>query len=107
MLTFPADCAEKLASAASLVHMMNLNTFTCGAFRFVEGTDLTDMAQQMKEHILARHWMCGIPDILVIYQLDDSTLLSVYGNADLISSFREYLEAACGSAALLYEESIT
>lgn len=31
-LTFPADDASLIDSAASLVHMMNLNTFTCGAF---------------------------------------------------------------------------
>ena len=31
-LGFPAAEAGKIDGAASLVHMMNLNTFTCGAF---------------------------------------------------------------------------
>ena len=31
-LGFPAASAEKIDDAASLVHMMNANTFTCGAF---------------------------------------------------------------------------
>ena len=39
-LTFPADDASLIDSAASLVHMMNLNTFTCGAFHVADANNV-------------------------------------------------------------------
>ena len=33
LTSFPADMVDKLDAAASLMHMMNANTFTCGALR--------------------------------------------------------------------------
>lgn len=32
MLSFPAGSVDLIDSAASLTHMMNMNTFTCGAY---------------------------------------------------------------------------
>ena len=33
LVSVPADVVSKFDDAASLFHMMNLNTFTCGAYR--------------------------------------------------------------------------
>lgn len=44
LLTFPADDASLIDSAASLVHMMNLNTFTCGAFHVADANNVARLA---------------------------------------------------------------
>ena len=40
MLHFPTASASKLTAAASLMHAMNANTFTCGAFQVTNADDM-------------------------------------------------------------------
>ena len=72
LLTFPADDASLIDSAASLVHMMNLNTFTCGAFHVVDANNVARLADDLRTTIQAKRWMCGFPDKLVIVTVGQS-----------------------------------
>ena len=69
-LGLPASSLDKIDNAASLVHMMNANTFTCGAFRVKDQNDIPTLASEIKDNIMARQWMCGFPDKLVIISVD-------------------------------------
>ena len=84
-LGFPAAEAGKIDGAASLVHMMNLNTFTCGAFHVKDRGDVAALCASLRENILDRHWMCGFPDKLVIVTVGDY-VVSVYGYTDLVDT---------------------
>ena len=44
MLGFPAADAEKIDNAASIMHMMNANTFTCGAYHLKNADDVKIVA---------------------------------------------------------------
>lgn len=104
-LTFPVDDASLIDSAASLVHMMNLNTFTCGAFHVADANNVTRLADDLRTTIQAKHWMCGFPDKLVIVTVGQS-VLSVYGNEELVNTFRDKLLASYPTAAAVYDEAI-
>lgn len=104
-LTFPADDASLIDSAASLVHMMNLNTFTCGAFHVADANNVARLADDLRTTIQAKHWMCGFPDKLVIVTVGQS-VLSVYGNEDLVNTFRDKLLASYSAATAVYDEAI-
>ena len=104
-LGLPADSAAKIDDAASLMHMMNANTFTCGAFHVAKSDDVTAVADSLKENILKRQWMCGFPDKLVVITVDDY-VISAFGNEELINTFKTKLTAVYKSAALAYEEAI-
>ena len=106
LLTFPAEDAALIDEAASLTHMMNLNTFTCGAFHAVSTQDAAKLADDLHTAIADKHWMCGFPDKMVIVTLDQ-TVISLYGHEDLINTFRDKLQAAYPSAAIAYEEAIS
>ena len=106
LLTFPAEDATLIDGAASLTHMMNLNTFTCGAFHAVSTQDAAKLADDLHTAIADKHWMCGFPDKMVIVTLDQ-TVISLYGHEDLINTFRDKLQAAYPSAAIAYEEAIS
>ena len=106
LLTFPAEDAALIDGAASLTHMMNLNTFTCGAFHAVSTQDAAKLADDLHTAIADKHWMCGFPDKMVIVTLDQ-TVISLYGHEDLINTFRDKLQAAYPSAAIAYEEAIS
>lgn len=105
LITFPADDASLIDSAASLVHMMNLNTFTCGAFHVADANNVARLADDLRTTIQAKHWMCGFPDKLVIVTVGQS-VLSVYGNEELVNTFRDKLLASYSSATAVYDEAI-
>ena len=50
-LAVPEDSADLLKKAASLTHMMNLNTFTAGAFQLKDSKNADKFAKAMKESI--------------------------------------------------------
>ena len=104
-LTFPADDASLIDSAASLVHMMNLNTFTCGAFHVADANNVARLADDLRTTIQAKRWMCGFPDKLVIVTVGQS-VLSVYGNEELVNTFRDKLLASYSAATAVYDEAI-
>ena len=104
-LTFPADDASLIDSAASLVHMMNLNTFTCGAFHVADANNVAKLADDLRTTIQAKRWMCGFPDKLVIVTVGQS-VLSVYGNEELVNTFRDKLLTSYSAATAVYDEAI-
>ena len=104
-LTFPADDASLIDSAASLVHMMNLNTFTCGAFHVADANTVARLADDLRTTIQDKRWMCVFPDKLVIVTVGQS-VFSVYGNEELVNTFRDKLLASYPTAAAVYDEAI-
>ena len=105
MLSFPAGSVDLIDSAASLTHMMNMNTFTCGAFHVADANNVARLADDLRTTIQAKRWMCGFPDKLVIVTVGQS-VFSVYGNEELANTFRDKLLASYPTAAAVYDEAI-
>jgi len=106
MLGVPASSAENIDNAASLMHMMNANTFTCGSYQLKEGADLETFTTALKDSIMNRQWMCGFPDTLIVVTLSDSHVVAAFGNAELIENFKTKLAASYESAEVIIEESL-
>ena len=104
-LGLPAASVDKIDDAASLVHMMNANTFTCGAYHVKDEKDIPDLAAALKDNIMARQWMCGFPDKLVIVSVD-SYVVSFFGNEEIVDQFRDKLTGAYQSASVISEDPI-
>ena len=85
--------------------MMNLNTFTCGAFHVADANNVAMLADDLRTTIQAKRWMCGFPDKLVIVTVGQS-VLSVYGNEELVNTFRDKLLASYSAATAVYDEAI-
>ncbi len=105
MLTLPVEDAAKIDGAASLGHMMNANTFTCGAFHVTNKDDVESVAQDLRDAIQSKQWMCGFPDKLVVLTYDQY-VVSLYGAEDLVDTFRDKFTAAYGDASVAYDEAI-
>lgn len=101
----PAAAADKVDEAASLRHMMNVNTFTGVAFHVKAADDVQAVADALKENVLKREWMCGFPDKLVIILVDDY-VISVFGNEELVDSFKTKTLAAFETGTVAYDEPI-
>ena len=91
--------------AASLVHMMNANTFTAGAFHVASSSDVDSVVSDLKDNIMNRQWMCGFPDKLVILTLGDY-VISCYGAEDLVDQFSGKVTETFADAAVACDEAI-
>lgn len=105
-LGFPADSAGKIDDAASLMHMMNANTFTAGAYHVTNADDVQGVADALKESIMNRQWMCGFPETLIIVKVNDNYLVSAFGNGEIIETFKTKLTGVYADATVVYEESL-
>ncbi len=104
-LAVPEDSADLLKKAASLTHMMNLNTFTAGAFQLKDSKNADKFAKAMKEGIENRRWVCGFPDKFVIIKVN-GYVVSAFGAADLIDTFKSKTLKAYQDAKVYCEENI-
>lgn len=104
-LAVPADSADLISSAASLTHMMNLNTFTAGSFKTKSTGDADKLAAAMKESIENRKWVCGFPEKMAVITID-KYVVSVYGAADLVDTFKTKLQKAYTGAKVYCEGNI-
>lgn len=103
-LLVPADQIANIDDAASLVHGMMTNNFTCGAFH-VTG-DVAAFAEAMKTAVQGNQWMCGMPEKLVIAVIGEYVVMA-YGVNDAINPFETKLTAAYPGAELKVSEAIT
>lgn len=88
--------------AASLVHMMNANTFTAAAYHATG--DTAELAQQLRDNIMQRQWMCGFPDKLVVAEVGEY-VVTVFGADELVDTFMTHLTGIYGVTAV-YDEAI-
>lgn len=105
-LGFPQSSTALIDEAASLIHMMNANTFTAGAFHVTDESEMEMLVEDLKDNILNRQWMCGFPDTLIIAEVGENTLVSAFGNAELIENFKEKITTVYEDAEIVCEESL-
>lgn len=101
-LGFPKANASEIDDAASLMHMLNQNNFSCGAYHVKDSGNVEALAGKIKENILARQWLCGFPEKLVILTIGDY-IVSVFGAGELTDTFVAKLSAEYSSAKQLFD----
>ena len=104
-LLVPADKIENISEAASMIHMMNANTFTCGVFR-ISNISAADFGAAMKDAVLNNQWMCGFPDSLLIRSFGDSYVVVAFGVNDAMNPFMTHFAEAFPGADILFNEAI-
>lgn len=104
MLYVPADLAGQIDEGASLLHGMNLNTFTGAALHLTDAANAESFTTALKENILGTQWMCGFPDTLVIYTVNEEYVVYAFGNVDAIATFKAKVAEVYGDNAVLVAE---
>ncbi len=105
-LLVPADALASVDQAATMIHMMNANTFTSGVVHLTEGTDAAAFAATMQQAIQGNMWMCGFPDNLLIATIGGEYVVVSFGAADLVNVFKTHLTGAYADAEVLYDEAV-
>lgn len=105
-LLIPADQLANVTEAASMIHMMNANTFTCGVFKLAEGVSAAEFGEAMRQAIAGNQWMCGFPDSLLVGSFGEAYVVAAFGVNDAMNPFAEHLQAVYPDFATIANESI-
>ena len=104
-LLVPADKIANITEAASMIHMMNANNFTCGVFK-IEGMSAADFGAAMKDAVLNNQWMCGFPETLLIRSFGDTYVVVAFGVNDAMTPFEKHLSEAYPGMETIASEPI-
>lgn len=104
ILYVPAEEVINVTEAATMIHAMNANTFSCGVVKLAEGVDLPTFATTMKDALLNNQWMCGFPEKLVIASIGADCVVIAFGVNDAMTPFQAELAAAYANAEVLFAE---
>lgn len=104
LLLIPEAEQKNIDNAASVVHLMNANTFT-GAVIHVNGADAASVANAIKENVTNNQFMCGFPDKLLVLTVGDY-IIYAFGAEDMISNFKTAALQSVEGTTLVCEESL-
>ena len=105
-LLIPAEQLTNVTEAASMIHMMNANTFTCAAYRLADGVSAADFGAAMQEAVQGNMWMCGFPETLLIRSFGDSYVVVAFGVNDAMTPFETHFSAVYPGFETLVSEPI-
>lgn len=105
-LGLPEDLVSDIDDAASMVHMMNANTFTGAAYRLKDDVDMNDFADSVKSGVMETQWLCGQPDTLIVINVDGRYVITAYGEAGIIQVFKENALSVFRDAQVITEAPI-
>ena len=103
MLAIPAEAAGMVDDAASMIHMMNANTFTASACHLAQ-SDEAAFVEAVKNSVMNRQWLCGFPEKLVIVSDANGYVVTAFGNGEAIETFKTKLTEMGGTVVV--EENI-
>lgn len=106
-LGLPEELWDDIDDAASMVHMMNVNIFTGAVYHLKDGTDSNDFADAVKTNIMATQWICGQPDTLVVIEVKGNYIITAYGEAEIMETFKNNALSALDGSQVVIEEPIS
>lgn len=108
-LGYPEADVSKIDDAASMCHSFNANLFTSYTVHFTDSADVDAMVNSIKDNTLARQWICGSPDKLVIVKIPGDYLLVVYGvstDGGIVDPFVSSIPTLIEGATVVLEQNI-
>ncbi|MCM1258879.1 MAG: hypothetical protein NC307_13625 [Roseburia sp.] len=101
-LLVPEDLQGNVTDAASLVHMMNGNTFTGAALK-IEGTDVKKAADAVKDTVAGNQFVCGFPEQLVVVTAGDYVFYA-FGATEIVEKFKATAESKVEGAKVVWNQ---
>lgn len=104
-LRLPETLVESVDNVAGLIHGMNLNSMTIGAYQVKDGTDLETFAAACKEGLAGVQWMCGFPEVQMVIAVGNVVVFG-YGLTDNMNLIQTALTSVYADAQILVNEAI-
>lgn len=97
LILVPESVQGNLTSAATLVHMMNTNSFTGAVLELTEADE--NATKALVETITGNHFMCGFPEKLVIMTMGNYVIYA-FGGETQVDTF-------CNAATTTLTETVS
>lgn len=107
LLSFPSEQLGNIDNAASLIHGMNTNILTCGAFHVADQAKVQACTDSIKNHIMTKQFICGSPEKLLVLHVPGNYLIVLYGAADVTAMFAQKTMALIPDTTVLVEQSLS
>lgn len=91
--------------AATLLHMMNLNTFTSAVAKLKEPDRAEVFALGYQSVIQEQHWLCGAPEQMVVIGVGDYVVMA-FGHTDNVTNLISACTTVAPGATVLVSEAI-
>lgn len=105
VLGYPQHSTALLDDAASLVYTEDANAFTAGAYHVSNKGDVEMLASDLQDNIENRQWSQESPESLLIVKIGENTLVSAFGEEEMVATFRGKLLAVYENAEVAYYEA--
>lgn len=105
-LAVTADLIENSESAASIMNAMMANYLTASVWQLTSDADIDSIAKGVNEKIKDSKWLCGTPEVYVIYQAG-SFLYVGFGTSAQLDPLTEAFLKVEPSATELYSGTIS
>ena len=106
VLMVPADQLSNVTEAASLMHGMMANNFTCGAYKLADGADVKAFGEAIYKSISEAQFLCGAPEAVFVATLGDGYVVAAYGMTDLMTAMETKMTAAYPGTVVLQNKAI-
>jgi len=100
LLGVPADAAAMVDDAASIIHGMMANNFTCGAFHVADAANIDGFVSAMEQSLSSRQWMCGQPEKIVIVSDGAGYVVAMFGLGEVLDGFAAQLTEMGGTVVV-------
>lgn len=105
-LMLTSEAVANIDEAATLIHMMNTNTFTGAVVHLKDGVDVAEFAATAKDGIVNGQWLCGSPEKVVVADMGGNYLLIALGANEAMGTFEAKLAEAYPAVTTMYNETI-
>lgn len=106
ILRISEDMLPSVDDAATMLHMMLANNFTCGALHLVDGTDAQSAAASVRDALANTRWMCGFPDRYLVAVIAGEYIVVAFGLNDALTSFQTHLVECYPDVQIAYDENV-
>ena len=106
LLYIPEAEMANVDEAATMIHGMMANNFSSGVVHVKDGTDVTAMANAIKDNLAQTQWICGTPDQMLVAVVENEYVLIAFGVNDAMDPFVTRFGEAYPGADVIYSGSI-
>ena len=106
LLYIPEAEMSNVDGAATMIHGMLANNFSSGVVHVKAGTDVTAMANAIKDNLAQTQWICGTPDQMLVAVVGGEYVLVAFGVNDAMNPFVTRVGESYPDAEVIYSGSI-
>lgn len=104
-LYVPENLVDKIEACASVMHMLNSNSFTGAGYQLKDGDDVERFSKDMENALKNNRWICGIPEEYFIAALGKNVVV-VFGLSEIVDGFSSSMKNAYPGTNVLYSGSL-